>query len=308
MVGSVRAMTGDMPAAEVAIDADLVTRLVAEQFPDLAGERVEHLDTGWDNELFRVGDDHLARLPRRRIAVANIENELRWLPGLAADLPLPTSAPVGAGRPGSGYPWPWALCRALPGRTVLSVFDAGGDFADPEAEARRLADFLHALHRPAPADAPVSDVRGVPLRSRDRRMAEWFARIDRPAPEVDELRRQWGHALALPEHAGPLLWMQGDLHPGNVLTDGPGGAITGIIDFGDLNGGDPATDLMAGWMLFDRDARLAFRHALDVDDHRWDRGRGWAVTVGVAIAANSADNPPYARLGDRVLDTLLAGD
>jgi aminoglycoside phosphotransferase (APT) family kinase protein len=49
-----------MPAADVVVTADLVRRLLADQHPDLANQRVEFLANGWDNELFRVWDSALS--------------------------------------------------------------------------------------------------------------------------------------------------------------------------------------------------------------------------------------------------------
>jgi hypothetical protein len=62
-----------MPAAEVEVSADLVRRLLAGQHRDLARLPVEFLANGWDNELYRVGDGHIARAaaprPRRADAI-----------------------------------------------------------------------------------------------------------------------------------------------------------------------------------------------------------------------------------------------
>src|SRR5450755_2465758 len=65
MAGLVVVAVNRMPAAEVEVSADLVRRLLADQHPDLARLPVEFLANGWDNELYRVGDGLLARLPRR---------------------------------------------------------------------------------------------------------------------------------------------------------------------------------------------------------------------------------------------------
>ena len=45
------------------------------------------------------------------------------------------------------------------------------------------------------------------------------------------------------------VWIHGDLHPGNLMTHG--GALAGIIDFGDVTAGDPAYDLAIAWLAFD---------------------------------------------------------
>jgi aminoglycoside phosphotransferase (APT) family kinase protein len=84
------------PAAELEITADLVRRMLAAQHPDLAGLPVEPLASGWDNTLFRLGDELVARLPRRAVGAAIVVNEQRWLPSLA---PRPTRRPATARSP-----------------------------------------------------------------------------------------------------------------------------------------------------------------------------------------------------------------
>ena len=100
-----------MPAADVEVSADLVRRLLADQHPDLARLPVVFLANGWDNELYRVGDRLLARLPRRAIGAEIIRNEQRWLPGLAPRLPLPIPYPERIGVPARGYPYSWSVTQ-----------------------------------------------------------------------------------------------------------------------------------------------------------------------------------------------------
>jgi len=83
-----------MPDAEVAIDIGLVRALLGEQHPDLASLPLVEAGEGWDNKLFRLGDELVVRLPRRQLAARLIEYEQRWLPALAPHLPLPVPAPV----------------------------------------------------------------------------------------------------------------------------------------------------------------------------------------------------------------------
>jgi aminoglycoside phosphotransferase (APT) family kinase protein len=63
------------------------------------------LANGWDNVVFRVGGDLLARLPRREMGARLVGHEQRWLPVLAPRLPLPIPAPARTGRPGLGPRW-----------------------------------------------------------------------------------------------------------------------------------------------------------------------------------------------------------
>lgn len=84
---------------EVGIDAGLVRRLVAVQFPQLAGLPVSAVrSTGTVNAIYRLDDDLCARLPRVRRYTSDLVDELRWLPWLAPHLSLPGDEPGGSSR------------------------------------------------------------------------------------------------------------------------------------------------------------------------------------------------------------------
>jgi aminoglycoside phosphotransferase (APT) family kinase protein len=293
-----------MPAAEVDVSLGLVRRLIADQHPDLAGLPVVLLANGWDNVICRLGDDLAVRLPRRAAAAELVRHEQRWLPGLAARLPLPVPAPVRAGEPALGYPWHWSIVPFLPGRPA-----AVSPPADPDEAAASIGGFLGALHQPAPAGAPANPFRGGPLADRDD---AFRARLARLGPLADQAAagRVWTAALAAASWDGPPLWLHGDLHPANILVTG--GRISGVIDFGDITAGDPATDLSVAWALLPAGAHVAFRAAYQaaggpgVTDAAWARARGWAAGLAVAILASSADNPAMRSLARRTLTAALA--
>jgi aminoglycoside phosphotransferase (APT) family kinase protein len=176
--------------------------------------------------------------------------------------------------------------------------------AGPAREAARLGAFVAALHRPAPATAPTNPFRGGPLGGRTFAVEE---RLEQLGDSVDgrTVRRLWARLAQTPAWAEAPVWIHGDLHPANVLVDG--GAISGVIDFGDLAGGDPAVDLAIAWMLFEPHERETFRRAGgEPDDDTWARARGWALHLALAFLANSADNPTMASIGRRTLTAALA--
>lgn len=280
-----------VPPAEVGIDDDLVYRLVRAQHPDLLAP-LTRVGNGWDNVVYRLGDDLCVRLPRRRLAVDLIVNEQRWLPVLAGYVTAGIPLPVRAGVPGEGYPWPWSIVPWFEGRPAAHV---------PPAEraglAVPLAEFMTGLHRPAPPDAPPNPYRGVPLAARDALVREGL----RGLPRAAGLLALWEELAALPPWPGPPLWLHGDPHPANLLMRG--GGLAAVIDFGDLTGGDPATDLAAAWLVFDERGREVFRSRVDADETTWERARGWALALGVALA--SAADPVLAAAGAHALDQVL---
>ena len=150
------------PPAEIKIDEALVRTLLVDQQPDLAGLALRHIDAGWDNAMWRLGDDLIVRLPRRLFAVVLTLREQRWLPVIADSLPPPVPRPVRLGVPSTAFPWPWSVVPYLVGTPgdVCPLTDG------PDA-ARQLATFLRALHVLAPPDAPLNPLRGsVPVGTR----------------------------------------------------------------------------------------------------------------------------------------------
>src|SRR5215470_6338527 len=93
-----------IPDPEFPIDEALVVRLLTDQHPDLAQLPLKIAANGWDNAMFRLGNQLAVRLPRRAVAANLITHEQRWLPELAKNLPIPVPIPYRVGKPALGYP------------------------------------------------------------------------------------------------------------------------------------------------------------------------------------------------------------
>lgn len=260
---------------EIKFEQDLVRALLRDQHPDLADLELRDVDGGWDNQQWRLGDELAVRLPRTERAPALLRNELAWLPVLAERLPLPTPVPVRIGEPSSLFEHTWTIARWVEGEpadhTPITRVDA----------AETLAEFLRALHEPAPADAPINPTRGVPLAELQEGTADWFGLVAEHAG-VDGAREVWEEALAAPDWQGAPLWLHGDLHPANIVVRD--GMPAGVIDFGELCGGDPATDLSAAWILLPAGGASRFFDAYErADEATVARARGWAVLRALGL-------------------------
>lgn len=302
----------DKPAAEVRIDEELVRRLVKAQagtIPGAAAMVLTRTASGWDSEVWRLGEALAVRLPRRALAAPLVLHEHRSLAVVGPSIEatgVRVPAPIVRGAPSEGYPWAWSVVPWIDGTHGIDVMR-------PERAgwADQLAAALAALHVPAPADHPVNPVRGVPLATRAAAFGERLGSLADSrvvgTAEARALADAWESGLASPAWSRPPVWIHGDLHPGNLVADG--GRLVGIIDFGDVTGGDPAYDLAVAWLAFEPAGRTRFIDATGdrYDSATWVRARAWAAAVTAMLLIHSDDEPDYAAAGRSALEEIVSG-
>lgn len=280
-----------MHSDEIEVGADLVRRLLAEQFPHWAALALEPVaSAGTINALYRLGDDLVIRLPRVHWGARDVIAEHRWLPRLAPRLPVPIPVPVALGRPAQEYPWHWSISPWLVGDNPLVGIPGRADELSAD-----IARFIAELHQVEVADGPAAP-RGGPLVERDAptraALVELTGVID-----VGGATAAWESALRAPNWAGAPVWQHGDLSPGNLLC--ADGRLTAVIDFGCVGVGDPACDCIVAWNLLPTGCRESFRAALGVDDATWARGRGWALSIALIQLPYYRDTNPVLAQNSR---------
>jgi aminoglycoside phosphotransferase (APT) family kinase protein len=284
-----------IPVSEIEIDEALVYGLLKEQHKELSHLPIHLIDTGWDNAIFRLGEQLSVRLPRRQAAVRLIENEQKWLPRLAKHLPISIPIPYRLGKPTEAYPWQWTVLPWFTGKTA--------DLSEPNiTQIKLFASFLRALHISAPFNAPKNPVRGVPLNYRAASLKERMRRLEIKTNLITQkLKSKWNIALDAPIDV-EATWIHGDLHPKNIIVFN--GTIKGIIDWGDITSGDKATDLASIWMLFsDQNARQQLiKEYGNISEATLQRAKGWAILFGIVLLETGLiDNPRQAAIGEKIL-------
>lgn len=270
-----------MKKEHVVIDASLVRRLIASQFPKWKELPIDPVATsGWDNRTFHLGKDMSVRLPSAAEYELQVEKERQWLSILAPALPVPIPMLLAMGNPEYGYPWKWSIYRWLEGAAAAS-----GRIVNLSEFAIDLANFLKALHRIDAIDGPPpglhSFYRGGSLSVYDNKTRRSITalkdKIDAPMAT-----KVWEAALST-SWENPAVWVHGDISAGNILVHD--GKLSAIIDFGQLAVGDPACDLAINWTLFHGESREAFQKALLLDKGTWARARGWTLWKALVVAA-----------------------
>jgi aminoglycoside phosphotransferase (APT) family kinase protein len=289
-----------MHADEVDIDAEIVGRLVAAQFPKLTDLPISAVEsTGTVNAIYRLGDHLYARMPRVQSWAKDLDKEWHWLPKLAPRLSLRVPEPLAMGRPASGYPFSWAIYRWIEAQPY-----ADGLVDDELQAAKDLAKFVVELRGIDPVGgAPRGGRR--PLRELDAVTRTAIASAQ-DVIDSDAATDAWERALEAPAWKGSPVWIHTDLLRPNLLVHG--GRLCAVIDFGGVGVGDLAADVIAAWSVFGPAGRELFRGALDVDDGTWNRARGFALhQAAMIIPYYRLTNPGFVALAKRTVEEVLAG-
>ncbi|MFI2299668.1 aminoglycoside phosphotransferase family protein [Actinacidiphila glaucinigra] len=290
------------PDGRAGIDASLVTRLLAAQFPQWGHLPVTPVAAdGWDNRTYRLGHAMTVRLPTAEGYVPAVAKENEWLPRLAPSLPVAVPSVLAMGVPGEGYPYPWSVRGWLPGETA-----APERVADLRRFAGAVGEFLLALQgcdpTGGPAAGPHSWYRGASPAHYDEETRRCLTLLEGHV-DTTRARAVWDAALAARWYGRPV-WFHGDIAAGNLLVHG--GELTAVIDFGTSGVGDPACDLVVAWTMFSGDSREAFRRTVRRDAATWARARGWALWKSLLVLSGSLTTDPVrAETERRIIAEVL---
>jgi len=295
---------------ETEITSGLIRDLLREQHPDLAELPIRHAEGGWGNQMWRLGDNLAVRIQHMDTGPDHQFKERQWLPFLAARLPLPIPVPVRLGAPSERSPKTWTVMTWVPGVPLDC-----GSITRGEHAAETLAEFLRALHLPAPPEAPA-DTTGHGAHPKDSTggFDHFFSSLDADAigSDAKDIRAVWHDAVEASAWEGPPVWVHGDLHPANVVV--ADGTLTGVVDFGDMFAGDPAADLAAAWVLLPAGmADRFFASYADADEATVKRARGLAVlkSLFLMLMGQNGDRglpggkPAWGPAGRAALDRAL---
>lgn len=285
--------------AEWEITGALVQRLIKRQFPQLSSLPIREIGNGWDNTVYRVGDEYVFRFPRRSVAVNLLRTEARILPKLADYITVPYAKPLFFGEDSADYPAPFLGYSYIPGKFPIGI----SDIARAQS-AVTLAKFLKSLHvfpvEVAQHEGVLFDQRNLTdLAGRKERMLDFLSRYNHyiTQEEIDEIA-DYLHGLTLERVEHQRVLIHGDLHFKNMLVD-EAGKLAGIIDWGDVNIGHPACDLSIAYSYLPPASRQAFYEVYgEVDEETKILARMIAVYIPMLIFMQAMDDKDEVIAGE----------
>jgi aminoglycoside 2''-phosphotransferase len=270
----------------------------------LSVRSVHFLGEGWNSRAYFVNGELVFRFPKRSDHWEELEREIKFL-GFGADL-LPLGVPrylhVAPDSPAAAYGY--AVYRYLHGRELnLRALSK----EKRTAAAGVIGEFLRALH----SLQPDPELGSLLPRDDERAIAEdYFARIQSGiAPklrssEAGALVKQFERYLDTPENFlfQPVV-LHADLSRDHILMKNE--SVTSVIDFGDVNWGDPDYDFMYLFVDFGRafveEAARSYGHP---DPKRlWDKllyfglvDQIGVILDGEGLALEGQEEQAWARL------------
>lgn len=290
------------------MDARFALSLIASQFSDLSSATLTYLGEGMDSTAFEVNGELVFRFPKRAEVDEQTLVETRMLDALGPGAPLPIPAFTYRGEPSAAFPFHFAGYRKLPGVEAILLDPSVVPF---DALAAPLGKFLGWLHA-----FPVKQALSLGAQSHDAvsvfeefraEALECFDAIAGvlPAEEVARWRALVSRApfsAGVPD-GGVLL--HSDFYQEHLLLDPDARAITGVIDWGDVEVGDPAIDFAGlfawGGAAFTRNVLEHYEPATDhrlLERARWLAGFRSAVDVKYGV---ERQRPEFLAAGRRGL-------
>lgn len=267
--------------ADVIYDSEIVRSIVTES-TDVRVEVVERVGGGFDNDVYRINNELIFRLVRRREGLDFFKYEVATFPLLPENLPLEVPRPLYQGK--HKDMWPWMGYRFLAGRPVYEYANASELRAQSvESIARFLlclrtveVEKLHAQGVPNDWFGHMNLTTRVPLcRERVRNLVRTDVIATSPSYEriIQEVQGADAHS--------PRGLVHGDFKATHILFSESGPMA--VIDWGDVHIGHPAVDASIAFTMFEPALRVRFQEIYGESKEFWALARFRALYHTLAI-------------------------
>jgi aminoglycoside phosphotransferase (APT) family kinase protein len=285
--------------ADISITLTQAKRCIAQQFPDLAPiKKIQFISEGWDNRVFAVNERYFFRFPRRKVAVALLEQENKCLPLLQARLSCAIPNPIYQGQPCAEFPYPFQGYVRLVGTTGEDL-----TLAQRQNALGSFTLFLKQLHR---IDAQQASAIGAKAAVFDRTyLPQIIENFQQRVKKLIQLQAYPYTLQTLQQEIQSIestffsptefVLVHGDLYYKHLLFEQ--GQFSGVIDWGDLSISHPVVDYAILWSFFPKNSHAYFFEQYGpVDETIWRYARFLGIYTAVTCLIYGVDQSDPAMI------------
>lgn len=219
-------------------------RVIQKSFPQAGVADIQLFSDGWDHDVLLVNGETAFRFPRRRDCADKLPAEVDLLNAFYPYSPV--AIPQLDLHSDSELEFPFVIYRFIKGkrfsREVASLFSG----REKITIAAQLGDFLSKLHT-----FPLNKLKSKKI-DKDFVVDEWSARLigirKDIFPLITDTEKEWTEKLILnflntvQKSEIRFCIIHADIAPEHIIINPETHKLAGIIDFGDVEFGDPAYD------------------------------------------------------------------
>jgi aminoglycoside 2''-phosphotransferase len=219
---------------------DIIRRL----YPNIKDEHIRIFDDGWDYVVFVIDGQKAIRFPRRQDYAEKLPVEVAFLNHFSGQFPVsvPDLTLYIDEKTGS----PYVTYDFIPG--VQFKKNISGTFSKEELRqtAGQIGSFLDKLHSLSVDKAKKLGVRQV------ESLKTWRSKFEKIKtkvfPHISGPEQDWATSIfqnfftTVLENPMPFTVIHSDIMPEHIIVNPKTHTLSGIIDFGDIEIGDPAYD------------------------------------------------------------------
>lgn len=225
-------------------DSKIVWKVIKGLYPDIGEERIRIFDDGWDYVVFVIDGQKAVRFPRRPDYAEKLPVEVAFLDYFRSLSPI--SVPNLIFRRDEKTGLPFVTYDFIPG--VQFQKSISNTFSKDELcqIARQIGGFLDKLHSFSIDRAKKLGVKQV------ESLKTWQNKFEKIKysvfPHISKTEKDWATSLfndffeIVRKNPIPLVVIHSDIMPEHIIVNPETHTLAGIIDFGDVEIGDPAYD------------------------------------------------------------------
>ena len=229
---------------QYSISNDTILKIVRKIFPDNTDEKIQIFDDGWDYVAIVVNNETAFRFPRRENYTKTLPIEVNFLEQFASKSPVNVPKLIYKKDEETGISF--VTYEFIPG--VQFTKSISNNFSKEEllTIAQQLGSFLTTVH-----SFPIEKAKQLGIQQIDS-FDSWQKRLTKIKkdvfPHIDENEQQWIITLfknflkTIAKVPIKSVLTHSDIMPEHIIVDPEVHTLSGIIDFGDIEIGDPAYD------------------------------------------------------------------